>query len=102
MNALLPKLRFVTVVVCLSLWAASPARALAGGRAPDAAPAAQSPQAAQPQPARQATPVDQAALLAEIARLREELEALRKTYDERLAALEAQVAAAAAGTPPAA
>jgi hypothetical protein len=82
--------------------ALTPAPAFAqpiGQPPPPAPPPTQSATPAQSGPVAAADPQ---ALLKEIAALRTELEAVRKTYGDRLAALEAQVAAAAAVQPAAA
>jgi len=77
--------------------ASAPAVAPAGARAV-AEP--QSTPAPSVVPAPPQASADSQALLKEIAQLRQELEEVRKAYGDRLAALEAQVAAAAGAQPP--
>jgi hypothetical protein len=82
---------FGAAALCASvLVACIPSSTAAGARVPEPqAPAA-------PPPAASQQAADPQALLQQIAQLKKELEEVRKTYGDRLAALEAQVAAAAA------
>ncbi len=93
MRLSLPDAKSSIALMAVVLVAGGPGTALARGVTLADAPSAQAPAPAPAAP--QAAP-DPQALLKEIAQLRKELEEVRKGYDERLAALEAQVAAAAA------
>ena len=77
-----------------ALVACEPAAALASGFAAGAPQSAPAPPSAPASP--QAVAADPQALLKQIEQLKKELEEVRKTYGDRLAALEAQVGAAAA------